>query len=54
MEKLINEYKVFILDFDGTLWNGSAHIGGVQNIVLELYRQEKIVLYFTNGGWCSL
>jgi ribonucleotide monophosphatase NagD (HAD superfamily) len=54
MDKLIDEYKVFILDFDGTLWNGSARIGGVHKVVLELYKQDKLVLYFTNGGWCSL
>ena len=51
---MIDKYNYYILDFDGTLWNGSTRIGGVQTLVLELYRREKLVLYYTNGGYCSV
>jgi len=54
MESLIDKYRVYVLDFDGTLWNGSTRIGGVAPLLLELYKRNKIVLYYTNGGWCSL
>ena len=54
MQNLIDSYKVYILDFDGTLWNGSTRIGGVAPVVLELYRRDKLVLYYTNGGYCSV
>ena len=33
MEEIIKLYKVFILDFDGTLWNGHQNIPGVAEVV---------------------
>jgi ribonucleotide monophosphatase NagD (HAD superfamily) len=37
MESLIDKYRVYVLDFDGTLWNGSTRIEGVSKLLLELY-----------------
>jgi len=47
-------YDVFIFDFDGTLWNGSSIIPGVAQAVYDLHDSGKIVLYYTNGGYCRV
>jgi ribonucleotide monophosphatase NagD (HAD superfamily) len=45
---------VYILDFDGTLFKGNGQIPGVSNCVFELIKLNKLVLFYTNGGWCTV
>lgn len=51
---LTTAYDVFILDLDGTLWNGSSPIAGTAQSTYKLLRDpSKRVLFYTNGGYCS-
>jgi ribonucleotide monophosphatase NagD (HAD superfamily) len=54
VEKLVSLYDVYILDFDGTLFKGNGQIPGVSNCVFELIKLNKLVLFYTNGGWCTV
>ena len=46
---------MFILDIDGTIKNGSAGIAGVAESVHRLLMDDsKKILFYTNGGYCSL
>ena len=48
-------FRYFILDLDGTLFNGKTPIPGVADSVHALLTDtEKRVLFFTNGGYASL
>ena len=54
-ETVYSKYKVFIMDLDGTLMNGSATIPGAAQSILRLVQDEtKKVLFFTNGGYCNV
>jgi ribonucleotide monophosphatase NagD (HAD superfamily) len=45
-------YEVYILDLDGTLWNGSTPIPGTAASTYHLLKTKK-VFFYTNGGYCS-
>jgi hypothetical protein len=54
-EEIYSRYRVFILDIDGTIINGDAQIEGTLESVYRLMTDEtKKVLFFTNGGYCTL
>lgn len=54
-ESVYGQYRVFILDIDGTIINGDAQIEGVIDSVYRLLIDEdKKVLFYTNGGYCTL
>ena len=54
-ENLKERYEVFIIDFDGTLWNGADPIAGTEESCYQLMKDPKnLVLFYTNGGYCSL
>ena len=43
------------MDLDGTLVNGDANIPGVADTVYRLFTDDtKKVLFYSNGGYCSL
>ena len=54
VESLLDKYSVFILDFDGTLFNGHKEIPGVAKTVHRLFSAGKTCLFFTNGGYCTV
>ena len=54
-ENLKERYEVFIIDFDGTLFNGADPIAGTEESCYQLMKDPKnLVLFYTNGGYCSL
>lgn len=54
-EILKEKYEVFIIDFDGTLWNGADPIKNTEECCYQLMKDPKNkVLFYTNGGYCSL
>lgn len=54
-EQVYEQYRVFILDLDGTLLNGNEPIEGVADSVFRLMTDDsKVVLFFSNGGYCNL
>jgi len=54
-EEVYASYRVFILDIDGTLMNGNENVEGAVDSVFRLMTDaSKKVLFFTNGGYCSL
>ena len=54
-EEVYAAFRVFILDIDGTLMNGNALIDGTLDAVYRLISDpEKKVLFYTNGGYCTL
>ena len=54
-EQVYGHFRVFILDVDGTLMNGNEAIAKVAESVFRLLTDEtKKVLFYSNGGYCSL
>ena len=54
-EDIKDKYEVFIVDMDGTLWNGNSRIEGTAECTYELMKNPKnLVLFYTNGGYCTL
>ena len=54
-EQVYQRYRVFIMDIDGTLMNGSGLIPGVSEKIFQLMTDEsKKVLFFSNGGYCNV
>jgi len=51
----VDNYDVFILNLDGTLWNGSSPIPGTVDSTYRLLKDpSKRVFFYTNGGYCNL
>ena len=43
------------MDIDGTLMNGGAAIEGVADSIFKIMTDEsKKILFYTNGGYCTL
>ena len=54
-EQVYGQYRVFIMDIDGTLMNGNEAIAGVSDTVFRIMTDEtKKILFYSNGGYCSL
>lgn len=54
-DEVIGSFRVFIMDIDGTLMNGSETIVGVADQMFQLLSDEsKKVLFYSNGGYCTL
>ena len=55
IEQVKAVFRVFILDLDGTLMNGYAPVPGVAQVIFNLFVEDnKKVLFYSNGGYCSL
>lgn len=54
-KELKSKFNVFIIDLDGTLWSGTTPIPGTADATYQLLRDPaKKVVFYTNGGYCSL
>ena len=54
-EQVYQQYRVFIMDIDGTLMNGNGKIPGVAEKIFQLMTDEsRKVFFFSNGGYCNV